>query len=50
MIEFIKYNKSYIELQLNIRTRFVAFQIGTTEVCSAFYVKELEFKNNSIFY
>ena len=53
MIEFIKNNQSYIELQLNIfsknRTKFVAFQIGTTEVCSAFYVKELEFKNNSTF-
>ena len=54
MIEFIKNNESYIELQLNIfsenRTKFIAFQIGTTEFCSAFYVKELEFKNNSKFY
>ena len=38
MIEFIE---SYIELQLNIfsenRTKFVAFQLITTEFCSAFY-------------
>ena len=54
MIEFIKNTESYIELQLNLlsenRTKFVAFQIGITEFCSAFYVKELEFKNNSTFY
>ena len=44
MIEFIKNNESYIELQLNIfrkshqnRTKFVAFQIVTTEFCSVFY-------------
>ena len=43
MIEFIKNNESDIELQLNIfrisrqnRTKFVAFQIGTTEFCPAF--------------
>ena len=46
MIEFIKNNQSYIELQLNIfsenRTRFVAFRIGTTEVCSAFYALSCE--------
>ena len=60
MIEFIENNESYIELQLNIfrkshqnRTKFVAFQIVTTEFCSVFmlfHVKELEFKNNSNFY
>ena len=57
MIEFIKNNQSYIELQLNIfrkshqnRTKFVAFQIVTTEFCSAFHVEELEFRNNSKFY
>ena len=46
MIEFIKNNESYIELQLNIfrksRTKFVAFQIGTTEFCSAFYALSCE--------
>ena len=49
MIEFIKNNESYIELQLNIfrkshqnRTKFVAFQIVTTEFCSAFYALSCE--------
>ena len=46
MIEFIE---SYIELQLNIfrkshqnRTKFVAFQIVSTEFCSAFYALPYE--------
>ena len=49
MIEFIKNNESYIELQLNIfrkshqnRTKFVAFQIVTTEFCSSFYTLSCE--------
>ena len=49
MIEFIKNNESYIELQLNIfrqshqnRTEFVAFQIVTTEFCLAFYALSCE--------
>ena len=49
MIEFIKNNESYIELHLNIfrkshqnRTKFVAFQIITTEFCSAFYALSYE--------
>ena len=49
MIEFIKNNESYIELQLNIfrkshqnQTKFVAFQIVTTEFCLAFYALSCE--------
>ena len=44
MIDFIKNNEFCIELQLNIfrkshqkRTKFVAFQIITTEFCLALY-------------
>ena len=49
IIEFIKNNEFCMELQLNIfrkshqnRTKFVAFQIVTTEFCSAFYALSCE--------
>ena len=50
MIELIKNNEFYIELQLNNRTKFVAFRTVTTEFCSAFYVLSCERVEISKFY